>query len=142
MYTIGEFNTLWRWGSSLPNWVRVGERIVVGNIYQTGRDLPFVTAERLGWRDGLTLHPLPELTQEACDRDWTAFHRQAFFYVAFLRAGPSNYRAAYRAFLDDIRRSCDPPGAVKRHLGSLGYDRLRDDAARFMRTRMVLAEKK
>jgi hypothetical protein len=140
VYTIGEFNTLWRWGSMIPNWVRVGERIVVGNLHQTGKDLPYVTAERIGWREGLELRPLPELTWEAANTDWKNFYRQAFFYAALFHAGPESCRVAYRAFLDDVRKSCDPDGAVRRHLEPLGYDRLREDAERFMREDILLAE--
>jgi hypothetical protein len=142
VYTIGEFNTFWRWGTTIPHWVRVGERIVVANLLQTGKDLPCVTAERLGWRDGLKLRPLPELTYEASTEDWKAFYRQAFFYGVFFHAGPEESRTAYRAFLDDVRKSCDPDGAMRRHLEPLGYDRLCADAERFMQESVVLAEEK
>ncbi len=142
VYLIGEFNTVWRWGATIPFWLRIGERIVVANIRETGADLPFVTAQRFAWREGLVLRPLPELTFEAAQKDWTSYCREAFFYGAFFHAGPKNCQAAYRAFLDDVRKSCDPVGAVKRHLEPLGYDRLREDAERFMRESIAVAEGK
>jgi hypothetical protein len=141
-YTITEFNAFWRWGTTIPMWVRVGERITVANLLQTGADLPRVTAQRLGWREGLTIRPLPELTLEAFHKDWKGSHRQAFFYTVYFRAGPDSCQAAYRAFLDDVRKSCDPDGAARRHLEPLGYDRLCLDAAQFMQEHIALAPAK
>lgn len=141
-YTIGEFNVIYRWGVHVPNWLRVGERIMVANLYESGAKMPQITEQRGKWKDELELPPLPELTYEASQEDWENFYPNAFFYVLYFHAGPKPVRKAYRNYLDHIRDTCDPDAAAKKYLEPLGWDRLQADVAAFVRDQVTVAETK
>ena len=69
---------------------------------------------------------------EGAGNDGQLFNRRSFIYVLFFHYGPSKYRKAYKGFLADLSKTCDPVAAQEKHFGSIGYDRIVLDLRNFL----------
>ncbi|MHC4953716.1 MAG: hypothetical protein ACYTGZ_07485 [Planctomycetota bacterium] len=129
---LAQFFLYQRYGTAVPLWVRWGEARAAAVEYNTEKKLPYMHTGFADWASGMTLPPIDKMTDEAARANNDGFGKQAFFYVAFFRCGPSTYRKAYRAMLQDIADNYDPEAAAKRHLESIGYDNIQAAASKFM----------
>jgi hypothetical protein len=113
------------YGVQNPYWMHVGERLLAKIADETGKDLPYVTtafAASVGLLDGT-------FADLAADRNIRRDRRDdhCIAYVALLRSGPSIYKKAYKAFLAELRQTCNSPAAVARHLLVLDQPRMLED---------------
>jgi hypothetical protein len=118
-----------RYGNTQPEWAGVGEAHVAGMRLLTGKKLPFVTKR---YKDNLqpVSRRLVELGPLA-KADWAKYVDHARVYVMFFHAGPSAYRRAYKAMLEDLRKTGDFEGAPRRHLFTLDQNKLFKDVQQF-----------
>jgi hypothetical protein len=125
---------LWtaKYGDIRPGWIYAGEAFAARAEIRAGKPLPDLAQEFTTWASGRTFHRVEEL-EKLGDTDADAYFKECFFYVAALREG--RYKKDYRAFLDDLSRTCDALGAYARHLAPIDQDDLRSSTQQFISTR-------
>ncbi len=128
------------YGSRRPRWIIAGEGIVAAAELQTGKRLPNIIEWWFRFLPN-TLHPLRTVRQMGQNGD-KGFANHAFGYVCFFRAGPSKYRKAYKAFLEDFRQNGDPEAAEEKHLGVFDQDELKEKATQFIRYKLRMVKEK
>ena len=128
------------YGSLQPRWIEVGEGIVARAELLTGKRLPNII-EGLFRALPNTLHPL-RTVRKLGEKGGEEFAKHSFGYVCFFRAGPSKYRKAYKAFLQDFRKSGDPEAAEEKHIGVFDEDELKEKATQFIRYRLRMIKEK
>jgi len=136
---FGKFLVERRYGTSVPLWVKLGERTTARIGMNTGKKLPWIPSGFYNWSEGLKLDRLD--AYPARGEGVTDFGKQSFFYVALFHCGGSKYRNAYRRFLEDIATRYDPQAAAQRHLEPLDYGKLQAAATKFMARGLRVREK-
>ena len=128
------------YGSPRPRWIFTGEGVVASAELMTGKRLPNLIE---GWYRFLpnTLHPL-RTVREMGKKGGQEHAKHAFGYVCFFRAGPSKYRKAYKAFLEDYRKNGDPEAAEEKHIGVFDEDELKEKATQFIRYKLRMIKEK
>ena len=134
---VAEFYVIRRYGPQVPLWVRWGEGRVAMVEFLTGKKLPYVHTAISEWQTSLSLPGLDELERPPESDHTQMYSRMAFYYVAFFHAGPKKYRKVYKAYLDDIGKNLDRRAAAKKHFEPVGYRTLREEATKFMSSKIV-----
>jgi hypothetical protein len=128
-----------RYGDTEPHWVYMGERTLARAEAITGKPLPVLDAGFYSWSKEMKLHKIDEL-DVLRSSNWSAWSREAFFYVASLHAG--KHKKAYAKFLEDFLATADGEGALSRQLWPIGLDQLHAAAIEFTYQKILPLEPK
>jgi hypothetical protein len=108
-------------------WMVTAEEIIAAMAAGTGKKLPTVTSD---FFRGVvpTTATFDKIVRPDGAFD-AAKRTQIVSYVMLFRIGPSAYRQAYRAFLAELRQTCDGATALRKHLLCLDQEKMRRAAA-------------
>lgn len=119
------------YGVNHPEWLYMGEAYLARMAAETGKSLPFVTTRftaGIGHLDGAFADLC---AKRKIRKDRFAYHSAG--YVALLRHGPSIYKKAYKAFLTELRQTCNAPAATAKHLLVLDQAKMLADVQAMVR---------
>jgi len=118
-----------RYGDFRPDWTCTGESQLGWHETITGKRPPKVTASWFDHFQGIRYRL--DGIESARDESWREYTNHGLAFVVFFRHGPSKYRKAYDAFLEDYAATGDSKGALARHMLALDQEELFEMAKRF-----------
>ena len=116
------------YGLSEALWFEVGERWVAEQRDMTKKRLPSISKNLAGH-----IPPASSFEELAAHKKVPSidYARECLVYVGMFHAGPKQYRAAYKAFLADLKATGDARAATKKHLLSFDQGKMKADARAF-----------
>ena len=127
-----------RYPSPIALWWSRGEAFVAYNAERTGKKGGVVTR---GWKDkmkGLT-HTLADV-EKLRSKKIAEYGEHGRYYVTLMRHGPSKYRKAYRAFLDEVSASGDLDAALAGMWKAVDPAEMLSDAEQYMARKVKVVE--
>lgn len=122
-----------RYGTTEPLWVYTGEHLIARAEHHANARLPKVAEGYDQWTAVglLDLDALPDSRS-----NWEVYYKNAFCWVAAMRAGPGSCRKPYKKFLADYADACDWEGLTKKHFGDVDMGKLKRDVGKWIATRI------